>query len=176
MNEIITKKCTLCGMEKPLSEFKKGDAKYGTSSHCRPCDSVKGHEYYVKNKEKLNITRWLYKENNREKIRARGRQYRIENNEHLKAAAKIRRRTLREDVIAGYGGKCVCCGETTYEFLSIDHINGGGGKMRREGLHPKAENFASWLIKNNFPKDFRLLCHNCNQAIGHYGICPHQRK
>lgn len=31
-----------------------------------------------------------------------------------------------------------------------------------------------WIIKNKFPKKFQLLCHNCNQAIGYYGSCPHR--
>ena len=30
-------------------------------------------------------------------------------------------RNLKEQVLAGYGQECVCCGETFYEFLSIDH-------------------------------------------------------
>jgi hypothetical protein len=31
-----------------------------------------------------------------------------------------------------------------------------------------------WLRKNGFPKGFRVLCHNCNFAHGHYGYCPHK--
>ena len=31
-------------------------------------------------------------------------------------------------------------------------------------------------IKNNFPKGFQILCHNCNIAKGHYGKCPHEKK
>ena len=28
-----------------------------------------------------------------------------------------------------------------------------------------------------FPKDkYRLLCHNCNQSMGWYGYCPHQKE
>ena len=33
----------------------------------------------------------------------------------------------------------------------------------------------SWLINERFPEGFRVLCHNCNQAIGYYGECPHAR-
>lgn len=32
-----------------------------------------------------------------------------------------------------------------------------------------------WAIKNDFPDVFQVLCHNCNQAIGYYGSCPHKR-
>jgi hypothetical protein len=71
-----------------------------------------------------------------------------------------------------YGGKCACCGEERREFLSIDHINGGGAKHRKE-IHRASLYF--WLIKNNFPDAFRILCHNCNQAMGIYGYCPHKK-
>jgi hypothetical protein len=29
------------------------------------------------------------------------------------------------------------------------------------------------LIRNDFPKGYRLLCHNCNFAFGSKGSCPH---
>jgi len=79
---------------------------------------------------------------------------------------------LKRKVFDHYGRKCECCGETHKEFLSIDHINGGGTKHRKEIL--KGGNLYSWLVANNFPEGFRVLCHNCNFAIGHYGYCPHQ--
>lgn len=67
--------------------------------------------------------------------------------------------------------KCSCCGETSYEFLGIDHIKGGGRKHTSEIGSGKLYN---WLVKHGFPEGFRVLCHNCNQAIGLYGYCPHQ--
>ena len=30
----------------------------------------------------------------------------------------------RQLVLEYYGGACVCCGETAYEFLEVDHRNG----------------------------------------------------
>ena len=32
-----------------------------------------------------------------------------------------------------------------------------------------------WIKDNNFPDGFQILCHNCNQAKGYYGICPHEK-
>ena len=32
-----------------------------------------------------------------------------------------------------------------------------------------------WITKNNSPKGFQILCHNCNMAKGFYGKCPHQK-
>ena len=84
-------------------------------------------------------------------------------------------RKLKEETFVAYGGKCVCCGELHLEFLAIDHIKGEGLKHRKElgGLH--GIQFYAWLKRQGFPKDkYRLLCHNCNQALGLYGYCPHQ--
>jgi hypothetical protein len=81
-------------------------------------------------------------------------------------------RARRLRVIEEYGGACACCGEDTFLFLAIDHKNGGGEKHRAkvgQGSH-----MVDWVIKNNFPDDFQILCHNCNQARGYYGTCPHQ--
>ena len=71
-----------------------------------------------------------------------------------------------------YGGKCVCCGETIIEFLTIDHINGGGTKHRKEVVGGR---LYDWLIKNNFPEGYQILCMNCNMAEGIFGGCPHKR-
>ncbi len=35
-----------------------------------------------------------------------------------------------------------------------------------------------WVIENNFPKGFQILCHNCNYAKGikrNKNKCPHQK-
>jgi len=80
-----------------------------------------------------------------------------------------RRVKARLLVIENYGGKCECCGESFYEFLTIDHKDNSGAKHREEiGINT----IYFWLVKNDYPKDrFRLLCHNCNYAIAHYGRC-----
>jgi hypothetical protein len=62
-------------------------------------------------------------------------------------------------VILHYGGKCACCGESRIEFLTIDHINGGGCKHRRR---IRGIPFYQWLIKHGLPKGYRVLCLNCN--------------
>jgi hypothetical protein len=79
-------------------------------------------------------------------------------------------RRVKAEVLRYYGESCACCGESRYEFLAIDHINGGGLKHRRE------EGFKSiygWLKRKGFPEGFRTLCANCNSALGYFGFCPH---
>ena len=66
--------------------------------------------------------------------------------------------------------ECACCGETMYEFLSIDHINNDGAEHRKK----IGTNIMGWLIKNNFPEGFQILCMNCNYGKRFTGICPHK--
>lgn len=81
----------------------------------------------------------------------------------------LRRR--RETVLAHYGGSCACCGESEFGFLALDHIGGGGGQHRAEV--GQGSRMVDWIIREGFPDGFRVLCHNCNQAMGYYGECPH---
>jgi hypothetical protein len=83
----------------------------------------------------------------------------------------VQRRKRRIDAIEKLGGKCECCGETRMEFLAIDHINGLKQRKRDEtgdGL--------VWKVRQSgFSKEmYRVLCHNCNSALGFYGYCPHK--
>ena len=82
-------------------------------------------------------------------------------------------RNLRIKAYAGYGGECACCGETEFEFLCIDHVNGGGAEDRKK--HSTWQ-IARRVIELDFPDDYQVLCHNCNLAKGFFGECPHQRK
>jgi hypothetical protein len=85
---------------------------------------------------------------------------------------KARHKKLRQEVLGHYGEKCVCCGEAALEFLAIDHIGGNG----KTAGNRSGDKFYRWLKANNWPAGFRTLCHNCNQAIGYYGYCPHTGK
>jgi len=78
---------------------------------------------------------------------------------------------------------CRCCGEKFHiGFLAIDHITGKKEMDSEPELvklgYSSSLNTTSllrWLIKNNFPKGFQILCHNCNSAKAVYGKCPHQK-
>lgn len=78
-------------------------------------------------------------------------------------------------IINAYGGRCECCGDTNPEFLTIDHVEGGGSKHRKSlGRNGKGTHFYQWIISQGFPRvGFRLLCMNCNFSYGKYGYCPH---
>jgi len=83
---------------------------------------------------------------------------------------KLHLRKTKQKLIDTYGGKCVCCKEKIFEFLSLDHVNGDGSKERnimKTSLYLKA-------IREKGSGKYRLLCMNCNTSLGFYGYCPHQ--
>ena len=84
----------------------------------------------------------------------------------------LKQRKYKLLVVLHYGGSCQCCGEDNYKFLTIDHMN-GGGRAHKEEIHRNT--IYSWLITNNFPPGFQLLCYNCNCGREkNKGICPHK--
>lgn len=103
---------------------------------------------------------------------ANAKKYHAEHRDSEHAYHKAHRAEQRLMCIEHYGGRCACCGEVHIEFLCIDHINGGGTKHREK--IGKGDMIYRWLIKNQFPEGFRVLCSNCNQSYGHYGYCPHR--
>lgn len=99
----------------------------------------------------------------------------LKRREAILEKGREKEKQLRIDALMAYSsGKqpgCVCCGETTYHFLTIDHIEGKGNIHRRED--PQAGKIARWLKKHNYPDGFQVLCYNCNISKGKYGFCPH---
>lgn len=99
-------------------------------------------------------------------------QYRLTHKEHYKTYHRIRDREHKIKCINHYSNssmKCACCGESNINFLTIEHINNNGAEHRRQINH----NLYHWLIKNNFPYGFSVLCWNCNSSKGKFSICGH---
>lgn len=95
-----------------------------------------------------------------------------------KASGKKRRQAAKAKAILHYGDRCQCCSEGNIAFLTIDHINGGGNNHRRKMGVKKlgSVGFYDWLIANNFPEGFRVLCLNCNMGVyWNDGVCPHKK-
>lgn len=72
------------------------------------------------------------------------------------------RQNLRKEVFQHYSPelKCQCCGEFHFDFLTLDHIHGNGYEIRK--VHRRDD--ILWVKQNNYPKDFQVLCMNCNFA------------
>ena len=93
------------------------------------------------------------------------------------ADKRDRHRILIEDVLRLYGSQCACCGEGTFEFLTIDHINGGGrAHVKRIGGNPTTLYRRIRSGQEN-KDDYRVLCFNCNSGRQRNGgVCPHERR
>jgi len=151
---LAQKTCTKCNQVKDIEKFpRRKDSKDGFRSYCKVCDNTRYKKWRSQNVEKSRESYKRHYYRNLEKERAGGRE---------------KRRSLRLEVLTAYGNACACCGETTYEFLAIDHINGDGSRERK--ISP---NTYSLIKRNGFPPGYRVLCHNCNQSLGSYGFCPH---
>lgn len=143
--------CAGEGRRKVLSLANGGDGILRTKSE-------KDAQHYRKNTERIRANATNYYQENRISILERKR--RID-------------REAKQKVVDAYGGKCVCCGESMIEFLTIDHINGDGHLHRRKV--GKGRRIYKDLIALGFPKDnYQLLCFNCNIVLGFYGYCPHR--
>lgn len=114
-----------------------------------------------------------YRESRKEHYQQYTKDYYYSHKEEIKQRRFNQMRKDRNNCLSHYGGKCECCGETQYEFLVIDHTEGGGNKHRKE---INLINIVSWLKTNGYPEGFRVLCHNCNMALGIYGYCPHKKQ
>ena len=157
--------------------------KYNNSDKCK----AKRKEPEVK----LKTQAWQRKYDSDPKNKARKKGYYLDPKNKVKPKRKIRRDEIRLEVLQYYSKRlsksdipcCRCCGENYHvDFLALDHISGrkemdsdtklvklGYSSLKRTvGLH-------KWIIENNFPKGFQILCHNCNVAKGHYGECPHEK-
>jgi transposase-like protein len=112
------------------------------------------------------------------KFRRRGKtKYRYDcktcQNEYL----RLRRSRLKKQIIEKYGAKCHCrgCGEERFEFLTIEHVFGGGTKHRKKRGDV---GMLMDIIRSNYSSEYTVLCYNCNCAKAHSedNICPHENE
>lgn len=182
-----TRVCYKCGMNKTISDFTND--KYRNDGVGRKCKSCCSDFMKLKRQQhKQNKDRVVAKTKrcpacketlssdafNRDSGSWSGLQA------YCKECAFKKRETVRLEVLVRYSSDppyCLCCGERRFQFLSIGHINGGGRQhavQRRN--NGEGTTLFMWLKRNGYPEGYQILCHNCNQAKGYYGICPHQKE
>jgi hypothetical protein len=92
--EVITKYCYYCKQDKPVDEFYKATSKYKQKKDiCKFCQSIKGKNYYVKNKDSI-----------------------------LARSAKINQRNRELYLNYLLIHPCVDCGESDPVVLEADHV------------------------------------------------------
>lgn len=97
------------------------------------------------------------------------------NKEARIAYTKARQQDIKREVLTHYSHgslACACCGESVMEFLSLDHIDGGGAASRL--VHGSSYRYYAMLKRKGYPEGYRVLCHNCNQATSWGRTCPHE--
>jgi len=105
----------------------------------------------------------VWRERNPDKVRGYSRNW-----------IKEERKKMRMLILNRYGNKCVCCGESIQEFLTIDHILNDGNIERKK--FKSQDEYYRWIIKENFPDTLQILCMNCNFGKRmNKGVCPHRR-
>lgn len=139
------------------------------------------HASHEKHKERDLATSLSWKKRNPERAHELNRRSYERNRERKRAKDKLRFQTVRDEMIAAYGAKCACCGETEPAFLTLDHTEGrGAGAAHRRLLGNGNKSAGSWSVKfdlreRGWPKDgFRLLCWNCQWGTQREDGCPHQ--
>ncbi len=161
--------CEMCGKVFQLRGWRQ--------RYCASCKPIAYREYARKQNS-------AYYHRNPEKVKLaikRTRAKRPEYYREQKRKNQVRRRErLRRLVVNHYSNgsfACACCGESGYDFLTIDHVNGDGGKHRTAlfGTPYRAGSvFYGWLVRNQFPLGFQVLCMNCNLSKGKHGYCVHK--
>ena len=142
------KACAICSQK----------ARAKSSIICKICNIEKPRDsFYASNGQAKNICKECHKPLLNEKKKNRTKNQRLE---ALKAYS---------DPPA-----CACCNETNIEFLTFDHIHGGGNKHRKDIIKGSGD-FVRWLKANNYPEGIRILCYNCNTSLGLHGYCPHNQ-
>lgn len=179
----ITKTCTKCNNRLTLDYFYKNNrGKQGRCAVCKDCSNAQRRAVYLSKKNgtytpKVRKPRLTNEERitRKEEMRQYQKAYRKENRNILRIKKKEYRKKLKLDGIESYSGKCSCCGEDKPEFLTLDHVN---GRNRKEKRNRNYRGTKMWMKAKaeGYPKKYRVLCFNCNCAIGAYGYCPHEKE
>lgn len=128
--------------------------------------------------EKANLRAKKWFDDNKARRYAYIKSWNAKNKSKVSGYQKKYKTKLRKQVIGYYSAytyRCACCHEKNWEFLTIDHIENNGAEHRRELGIKGGHRYYNWLINNNFPKGYRVLCANCNHSLGVWGYCPHNK-
>lgn len=138
-----TKVCHKCNIEKPTTDFTKhGSTKDRLQTECKACHNERRQKarkaktgFYATEKERYHDS-------------------------HLMAVRKTYYKA-KQQVFEHYcpeGPRCTLCGFDDTRALSVDHLNGDGADHRRM---LKGINIYRWIVRNDFPTQFQVLCMNC---------------
>jgi hypothetical protein len=158
-----TKLCSLCGADKPHSDFSPRKAgRLHLNSWCKKCVCKR---VCADDKAK----------------RASG--WKAPRTDERRAFERSNTQRVKLEVLSAYSDgtlTCYCCGESETSFLTIEHLNNDGNAHRTAigyGSRTGGYKTYAWLKRNGYPRDLGIAvaCYNCNcgrQTNG--GTCPHK--
>jgi len=123
--------------------------------------------YYQKNKEKLLASPSRakagkkYRLSHREQGIARSKKWQQNHRKQALAHGKKSREKVKREVISHYSQDKSCCqkcGLNDMRALTIDHIEGGGNRHKKE---IKKTYIYYWLREHNYPIGYQVLCMSC---------------
>jgi hypothetical protein len=140
--------------------------------------------YRERHREEIRERDRAYRERNRSAIRDRDRQWRADHPDRRRASAAQTRARLRDKLNAAtreynlsrrtrerlellelLGRKCVRCGyDADWRALQVDHINGGGTRLRRS-VASLPEYYRA--LREGRGGDVQVLCANCHAIVGY---------
>ena len=135
------------------------------------------HREYMKrwhrdNKEREKVYKMTYKQENKRKVLEQGRKddraRRLRDPEKNRAIHVNYFYNLKVRVLSHYSvlDVPVCahpnCLVMDIDMLCLDHINNNGKEHRKSLGARGGQIIYGWILKNNFPEGFQVLCHNHN--------------
>jgi len=152
-----------------------------------PENKAKDKEYRSRPEVKANAARNKLKPENKAKHNERmnrpetkAKNKKLIDENRLKVLLEYSKRLSNSNVTC-----CACCGLKDHiDFFALDHI-AGRKEMDSEpelvtlgySSKKRSNSLIKWIIDNNFPNGFQILCQNCNFAKGmpkNNNTCPHK--
>lgn len=169
----ISKTCSKCKQTKLLEEFNKATkGKFGRQAVCRVCTVEYSRKYNEEHREEKNKKRIAWRnasEENKERDREKNREWIKKNPEKYKEIWKKSNRDYKIKVLDKVSNGnifCANCGCDRFEFLEVNHINGGGAKEKKENGINNRKLYADILNGKRTLHDLNVLCKPCNNL--HY--------
>lgn len=150
----MTKKCTKCGLEKPVSEFNKNRSnKDGLYHWCRECANAKSREWYHNNTERVKIIQERYKKAHPDKVKET-----LEKRRDKKVAYQKQRYETHKEYLQSLKQPCAKCGEARHYVLDFHHIDPS------EKSFNVSESYTGRSLKSmeNEVNKCVCLCRNCH--------------
>ena len=125
--------------------------------------------YSAKHRKEIRLHNQEYYKLHRREILAKSKQNRAKTLKRMQQTVAQRRKIVLEH----YGNRCACCGLADTRFLTLDHVPHGKGNPKGKAKKCSRVEYGK-CIAAGFPKEYQVLCMNCNWVKGMYGKCFHQ--